>query len=375
MALDVSGKCNLACRYCAEAATQPARQNMPEETLEAAWRFLFPDGQVKQGASFRLGSGEPLLGLPLLHKISDLVEQAASRPDGRRPDVYLTTNGTLVSPDVRDWLVASGWHVKISLDGPQRIHDAWRVTFGGQGTYKQIAEAVIDLAQRIPDRFSVTAVLCRDADPAEVFEGIAALGVRRIELVPVIHENASVLPDDNDVNRYRQFVEGYARRYANLNGDQELATLVRFENCARRVMGYDVRRLPCGAGRSFLAAGPEGNLYPCFRFVGLEDYRLGHLTTGLDQEAAALFNNGPGRSYEQRVPCAECWAAPLCGGPCFACSEMFGPGDGRPFELHCAYILADAETAVWLVRQLRASAPERLLNFLPSFARSLISAN
>ena len=130
-------------------------------------------------------------------------------------------------------------------------------------------------------------------------------------------------------------------------------------------MGYDTHRVSCGAGRSFLGVGPDGALYPCFRFIGLESYRLGRLTTGLDRKAALSFQRGPGRSYEQRTQCRRCWAAPLCGGPCFACSEMFGPGNGRPLASHCAYTLADARAAVWLVKELRKHNPKRLLSFLP----------
>ena len=189
--------------------------------------------------------------------------------------------------------------------------------------------------------------------------------MRRIELVPVAHQHESILPGPGDIERYKVFVNNYARRYLDCAEGKNIPALVRFENCVARVMGYGVQRIPCGAGRSFIGVGPDGYLYPCFRFIGLSRYRIGRLPTGLDAEAAVAFQHGPGRSYERRTPCRECWAAPLCGGPCFACAEMFGPGNGQPLPLHCAYTLADAQAAVWLVTQLRQRAPERLLSFLP----------
>jgi radical SAM protein with 4Fe4S-binding SPASM domain len=97
----------------------------------------------------------------------------------------------------------------------------------------------------------------------------------------------------------------------------------------------------------------------------LEPYRLGHVATGLDKEATMAFRLGPGRTYEKRTPCKECWAAPLCGGPCSACAEVFGPGNGQPLPAQCAYTLGDARAAVWLVGYLRKQDPERLLSFLP----------
>ena len=360
LALDVAGSCNLACRYCAEAATQPRRDPMSAETLKSAWAFLFPEGKPRGNTSLRLGSGEPLLALPLLSQVQELVAMGQERPA-----VFITTNGTLINRQVSDWLAASGWHVKVSLDGPASIQDAWRVRPGGQGTFVKVAAAVADLAQRIPERLSVTAVLCRGADPVQVFEAIAQLGVRRIELVPVAHHQESVQPDASDVERYEAFVRDYAHRYLEASPGDNLPTLVRFESRVTRMMGYDNARIPCGAGRSFLGVGPDGDLYPCFRFIGIEPYRLGHLGSGLDKVAAADFCRGAGRTYQERAACRDCWASPLCGGPCFAVTEMFGPGDGQPLALHCAYVLADARAAVWLVSRLRQRDPERLLAFLP----------
>ena len=363
LALDVAGRCNLRCRYCAEAATQPYRRPMSEETLRSALGLLFSDGQPRAGCSIRLGSGEPLLALPLLRQLAKFVKQQG----GSRPAVFLTTNGTLATKEVRDWLVASGWYVKLSLDGPQSVHDRWRVTSRGTGTFRKVAQAVADLAQRTPDRFSVTAVLCRGADPEEVFRTIESLGVQRIELVPVAHHDGKIIPSIKDIKRYRGFVENYARRYLEDREAGKIPSLVRFESCVRKAMGYNLQSVPCGAGRSLVGVGADGELYPCFRFIGIPSYRLGHLSTGFDRNASSAFQLGPGRPLEKRASCLRCWAAKLCGGPCFACSEMFGPGNGQPLPFHCAYIRADARSAVWLVEALRKQTPERLLSFLPGY--------
>jgi uncharacterized protein len=362
LALDLSGTCNLACRYCAEAATQPTRRPMRAETLEAAWGFLCGNGTPPRGASLRLGSGEPLLALDSLRRIAELAG-AARTTTGEKVHVFLTTNGTRVDEQVGAWLIASGWHVTISLDGSRAVHDAWRVHRQGRGTFDQVARATARLAGSMADRLKVTAVLCRGANPAEVFDAIAALGVQRIELVPVAHASAEVLPDESDIARYEEFVQDHACGY--LRAQRGGPELVRFADRVARAMGYDTRRVLCGAGRTFFGVGPEGDLYPCFRFIGLDSYRLGSLAKGLDQAAAAAFRSGAGRPNDQRVHCQRCWAAPLCGGPCFACAEMFGPGDGEPIGLHCRYVLADARAAVWLVGQLRRSHPEALLSFIP----------
>jgi uncharacterized protein len=227
---------------------------------------------------------------------------------------------------------------------------------------------VADLAARMPERFSVAAVLCRGADPQEVFASLAALGVRRLELVPVAHRDTAVLPNRADVASYRRFIRGYARRLA---AGESLPALIRFEGRVRRAMGYGLQRVPCAAGRTLVGVAPDGAVYPCFRFLGVDAYRMGELGSGLDPAAAADFRHGVGRSYEERPPCLACWAAPLCGGPCFACAEMFSPAGGLPLPLHCAYVRADARAAVWLVRELQRRDPERLLAFLPEVREAM----
>ncbi len=366
LALDVAGRCNLACRYCAESATQPRhRPGMSEAVLEQALSLLQPTLPLDLAPSIRLGSGEPLLAAPLLRRLDD---QLKARRDAGLPvpEVFITTNGTLLHADTLDWLVATGWNVKISLDGPASVHDRWRVTARGRGTHAQVAEAARELARRIPRRFAVSAVLCRGNDPAEVFAAIAELGVRRIELVPVAHEDPAIIPDAADLTRYGQIVDDYATRFA--DAEPGLPELVRVINAARRGMGYDLQRVACGAGRNFYGVGPDGSLYPCFRFVGVDAYRLGDVDTGPQAQALERFQAGPGRPYEQRTDCAGCWAAPLCGGPCFAEAELLGPGDGRPFASHCDYMRADAAAATALVQRTRAQDPERLLGLLGELA-------
>jgi uncharacterized protein len=334
---------------------------MAVEVLDAALDFLARAARGETRTSLRLGSGEPLLALPLLRRAE--AQLAASRTaHGPRTDVFLTTNGTLLDDRTADWLASAGWNVKISLDGPRHIHDAWRVSPSGRGTFRRVAAAVVRVAKRMPDRLSVTAVLCRGADPEEVFEAVASMGVRRIELVPVAHRDPSVQPDAGDVACYGAFVRRYARR---IERGERPPTLVRFAGRVARVMGHDNQRIPCAAGRSLLGVGPDGALYPCFRFVGLEAHRLGSLDAGLAAPAAASFRAGPGRPYEARDRCRSCWAAPLCGGPCFACAVTFGAESGRALDLQCAYALADARAAAEMVGRLRVRAPRRLLAFLP----------
>jgi uncharacterized protein len=359
MALDVSGRCNLRCVYCAESITMPDRPSMPRHILHQAVDAAFEWSKKDSGISLHLGSGEPLLQPKALLEIGRRAKRLA-QARRRTFALYLTTNGTLLNNAIMCWLVEDGWNVKISIDGGAEIHDRFRVDKEGRGTFRRIEKAVRTLATTMPERFSTTSVLCHGTDPRQVFYSIASMGVKKIELVPVATPPSSSLALlEDDLIAYRHFIFEYVQRIAKR---EDVPTHIRFKKRLQRVMGYGNARIPCGAGRTFFAAGPDGALYPCFRFVGIQNYRLGDLGSGIRPDRVQWFIRGPGRSYEHRAECGKCWAAPLCGGPCFACAELMGSGSPSPD--FCEMVRTECQAAIWLTNVLREEHPERLLKFL-----------
>ena len=371
LAIDISGSCNMACRYCAESAVQPRRHTMSPEALEKTLNYIIRDGRPIKGSSISLGCGEPLLAFPLMKKLREIIESIASSSEEQGNGEYvipvsLTTNASLIDDEIMEWLISSGWTVKISLDGPDYIHDKWRVFPDGKGTFDRISKRVALMAERAPDRVRVSSVLCKGTDPQDVFEGIEKLGIRKIEMVPAAHRSESILPGPEDLEKYRQFLHAYVKRFVEAEKGNLPPALLRLELCVLRAMGYQLSRIPCDAGRSFVAVGPDGDFYPCFRFVGLDSFKIGTIYNGVDQEAAKVFQQGVGRPYHERKSCIECWAAPLCTGPCYSCAEMFGTQNGEPIPIQCEYTKANAEAALLLIEQLRERNPERLISFLPN---------
>jgi uncharacterized protein len=369
LALDISGTCNFSCKYCAEGATQPKRFPMNMETVKAALNFIFPQEKMNCNTTLRFGSGEPLLAFPLLKEIEKQLNFLSKKNKPFINDLFITSNGYLLNDEILNWLISSNCHFKISFDGPKTYQDFWRITNNHQGTYDKIKPIIQTCAKKMHGRFSITAVLCKGSDPNKVFREVANLGVERIELVPVVSHNSSIYPDYEDIKKYYKFVQNYAHSIYNKTKDAHIPELTRFTDCVRRVMGYNNLRIPCGAGRNFFGVGSDGILYPCFRFIGIKKYALGTVYSGIESNAYASFLSGTGRPYEERNSCQDCWAAPLCGGPCFSCSELFGPGNGEPVNIHCLYIMADAKAAIWLVNKLKRNDPQRLLSFLPEYAR------
>jgi uncharacterized protein len=357
LALDISGSCNLRCVYCAENATMPRREPMQPKTLNQSIDCLFK-WSGKGGISVHLGSGEPLLNPQLVKEIDKRVHLRA-KESHRALSLHLTTNGTLLNEEIERWLVRRDWSVKISIDGDQAIHDRFRLDSVGAGTFNRVNPSVCRLAKKIPERFSTTSVLCHGTDPKDVFDAVAAMGVRSIEMVPIATTQTSKYAlRQEDFEAYRKYIFDYVQSLAK---GKKIPVNIRFHKRLLKVLGYGNSRVPCGAGRNFFAVGPEGQIYPCFRFVGLPKYALGDLS-GINVDKVRQFTAWAGRPYDRRGQCQSCWAASLCGGPCYACGELLGNGDALPS--YCEIVKIEAEAALWLADYLRANNVERLVEFL-----------
>lgn len=355
LALDISGSCNLACRYCAESATLPSRPPMTEGVLRRSLDLLFGGEPVKRAVSIHFGSGEPLLRAPLLRLAGELARRK-EQETGIQAHLYLTTNGTLVDDEVLEFLRRDAWNVKVSIDGPPAVHDRCRVDTRGKPTSAAVSGALRRLLDLMPGSLSTTSVLCHGTDPARVFSFLAGMGVQRIELVPVASRGPSgAALTGGDLEIYRRFIADYAARLA---AGEDHPMQIRFQKRLQKVLGFFNGSIACDAGRTFLAAGPDGDLYPCFRFVGLGRYRLGRLETGISDGSRAPFTREAGRPYQERA-CSGCWAGPLCGGPCFAVTELMC--GGNPDPVYCSLVRSEAEAALWLADVLRESDPGRLL--------------
>ena len=83
--------------------------------------------------------------------------------------------------------------------------------------------------------------------------------------------------------------------------------------------------------QAFISVTPEGDVYPCHRFVGMMRFKMGNIVTGID-ETRYIENWSQG--VEKRIDCTDCWARSFCGGGCSW--EAAGEHGYLPKSLHPA---------------------------------------
>jgi len=164
--------CNLACSYCffldKELLYPNSNFRMREELLETYIRQLI-ESHRSQEVTVAWQGGEPtLMGVDFYRKAIAL-QQKYRRP-GMRFENTLQTNGTLLDDEWCEFFKENNFLIGLSLDGPRRLHDYFRVDKGGRPTFDRVMRGLRLLQKHGVEYNLLTTVNRINADyPLEVY--------------------------------------------------------------------------------------------------------------------------------------------------------------------------------------------------------------
>ncbi|MBE3141258.1 MAG: radical SAM protein, partial [Thermoplasmata archaeon] len=140
--LEVTDKCNLSCRYCVYdennkvAKKKHGSSFMTEQTAYAAIDYLYDHSAERKDIAIGFYGGEPLLNFRI---IQNAVKYAIGRRGDKTINFTITTNATLITAQIADFLRNYRFSVLVSIDGPSHYHDLWRVDTRNRGSYERSA--------------------------------------------------------------------------------------------------------------------------------------------------------------------------------------------------------------------------------------------
>ncbi len=370
LVLNITNQCNLACTYCYEfGADKIATPNgkpkyMTLETATASVDFLLAQSTGRQAVHITFFGGETLMNFKLLRQVVEYArEQAALQ--GRGIGFSLTTNATLLTDEIIEFLADNEIGVTVSMDGPPDLQDKRRVDKRGRGTYAVIEPRLRRLIARHNTRAITARVTLTDGvtDVVRIYRHLKDdLGFDEIGFAPVTSNgDQSYAIDDTGM-------DGVLAQFHEL-ADEWLAYALRgqrhgFSNVSETIgeliQGVN-KSHPCGAGLGLLGVSPSGDLSPCHRFTDADSHTLGHVSSGVDQEKREDFltRGHVSAKYE----CQTCWARPLCAGGCH--HEAFVRyGDTGHANLHyCDWIRQWTDTCLRIYGAVSAQNPQFLERF------------
>jgi uncharacterized protein len=342
MAKPTGARCNLECDYCfflKKDKLYPASDfRMSDEIMEAYIRQTIEGHRASQ-VTIAWQGGEPtLMGLDFFRRAVQL-EKKCGQP-GQRIENTFQTNGVLVDEEWCRFFHDNNFLVGLSLDGPRRLHDAYRHDKGGKSVFDKVVRAA-QLMQKHNVEFNIlcTVNAQNSRQPLEVYRFFRdELEARYTQFIPIVErdnetgnqEGTKVTGRTVDPEQYGRFLidifDEWVRRDVGfmfvLFFDAVLASYVRGRST------LCVLSPTCGEG---VALEHNGDLYSCDHYVEPR-FLLGNISGRPIAELVSCERQRRfGKDKSATLPryCRECEFLFTCHGECPKNRVLMTP-DGEP---------------------------------------------
>ncbi len=370
LVLNVTNQCNLSCKYCYEfgedrvATPEGKPKFMSEETAHAAVEFLLANSPGRRAIHLTFFGGETLMNFKVVRSTIEYARERA-RAEGKYIDFSLTTNATLLTPPVIEYLAEQHVGITISIDGPKELNDQLRVFSNGQGSYEMIAPRVKELLAKhktrpIGARVTLTSEV---VDVKRIYRHLKdELGFHEVGFAPVTTSPVRLYALGNDgLNTVLEQFTELAHEYLEFALRDEMHGFSNVKDTLQELHAGISKAHPCGAGLGLLGVAPSGDIAPCHRFVDSDTHKLGTLSTGIDRNVQAEFLE---RGHINRKPeCHTCWARPVCSGGCYH-EAYVRYGDTGHANLHyCDWIRGWTDVCLKVYGEIAVKNPKFLEHF------------
>lgn len=377
LVINVANTCNLDCVYCYAQGGDygTGRRLMQLGVGPRAFRAFA--SQYARIATVHFFGGEPFLNPRAIREVCDAALRHASEHGVTPPTFTVSTNGTVIGPEVIDLVNGYGLRVTVSCDGPPDVVDALRPRRSGEG--------IGHLLER-----NIAALRAATGQPTQIEGTFTAEHLRRgvtvrdvmsycLEVLgaPVLHMPVNALAEDGPHDRVDprsigtadmprvcdQYAEAAAATVraavAPVGSHPVLATA--FE-MLKDVVFPPLSQMPtiCPAGTGTIAVDVDGTVLPCFMFFGREEHRIGHVDDALageppiDTATQVRFVSALDRT---RGEAGKSWAHRLfsgCAGANFFARDHHGATSPEEVEL----VEAMAAAVVVELTELLTHAPD-----------------
>ncbi len=299
--LSLTHECNLSCKYC--YGGKKDYRSMSFETAKKITDYIFeitPDGQKIE---FNFFGGEPLLQFDLLQRVVEYIRKKASAADNT-VSLGITSNGTLLTSEILNYLKNEGITLSISIDGPEHIHNLNRRFSNGRSSFETVEDG-LKLAVDLHDLLQVNAVFSPETVGflEEIVNYFTDIGVNVIHLNPNISSSWENITFDTLLDSYMRIASVYINSYSE---DREMAVnLIDSKIIILIKGGYELIDI-CGMGKTEWGFSTTGNAYPCERLIGEDDGKtlcLGNIHSGIEVTKQCTLLKEKGNRNEECIDC------------------------------------------------------------------------
>ena len=350
MCLLVSQDCNMRCKYCFASTGDygQGRKLMSVETGKKALDFLIEKSEDRKFLEVDFLGGEPMMNY---EAVKEIVKYGREREKetGKVFRFTITTNGIIMNDEQLEFINKEMKNVVLSIDGRKEVHDRMRPTANGKGTYDLIADNFKRFAAVRGDKeYYVRGTYTKyNLDFSEDIMHLYEMGFDQISVEPVMADPKEPYAiTEGDLTKIFKEYEILAHKIS------EILNSGKFINFFHFMIDLDqgpcaIKRLRgCGSGNEYIAISPEGDIYPCHQFVGIEKFNMGNIHKGTfdldikDEFAKAHVYSKP--------ECRKCWAKFYCSGGCNANNYIYAGDIHNAHKLSCQIQKKRLECAIMM---------------------------
>jgi len=322
--------CNLACEYCfylGKEQLYPSGESwrMTDEVLANLTRqYIAGQPTGANEVNFAWQGGEPtLMGLDFFRRAVELQKSVAAelgRP-GLKITNALQTNATLLDDEWGRFLHDEGFLVGVSIDGPEHLHNRYRLDRDGAGTFDAVMRGVDALRRRNVEYNALTVVQADNANhPEEVYDFLVDAGFTFQQYISIVERLDGGGVSDRTVapQQFGRFLCGVFDRWLQRE-DVGTIYVQLFDMMLGVVIGYPaslcVHARTCGHA---VALEHNGDLYSCDHWV----FPANHLGNIAESTLADMVQSEQQRRFGQDKfdtltrYCRECEYLRFCHGAC-----------------------------------------------------------
>lgn len=273
-------RCNMKCKYCINESGNDLKIETSHNEWDSCTEIidcLKNISKVREIALIKLFGGEPMLCANL---ICELIARKKEFTNNERLRFAMTTNALLgMDEEIIDFFISNNVIFNLSIDGPEEIHNKYRIAKNGCNSFAAVMKnveklknkgypfaAVAVLDERIVDNNFSLSGLCnylRSITPNYKID--PAYFIKR--------ENSTVSGDAQDelLAQLRNLIDDIFKNIRTLSIDKFI-----FENNILRTI-YNVvsntqKSYVCSAGKH-IAIFPNNSAYSCYNLVH-EEYKI-----------------------------------------------------------------------------------------------------
>jgi uncharacterized protein len=293
--------CNFRCPYCYESGlpNNVMEENVQDQLLE----FINQHKIRTKELSICWHGGEPLIAFNTLKSLFYKIKEKSEIPVNRHS---IVTNGYLFNRKMCSFFNETNLnYVQITVDGTEETHNATRIHKSGVPTYRRIIENIDMITEEMPNcRVGVRVNIHNDNkwDYPNIYNELSErwkgknCKVYSAFVIPQTGCNVSCLSSTEKMYFYMELYKKYAFK------NMHFKPHIKSGSCSAIYENHYI-------------IDPEGFLFKCWADFGLEDRKIGHVSTGITNwKFVSEYMVNSDKFVDEK--CLKCRVFPICEGGC-----------------------------------------------------------